>query len=210
MKYMKYVREHFGRSDFPTFGMNDLRVALKPMGITDAYLKRLVNHMLGSGELTRITKGQYTMHDDATVVGFAYRPFYYGLEDALRFRGLSMQGTNPLVLTARNVRRGVRQFKGRNYVVYRVQKRHFFGYTMERYTDFWIPVSDVEKTVIDIIYIQGPIRDELWPGILKKLNRKRLNEYLAGYEPGFRAKVLRMIKDASAMQRGKGISNMAY
>jgi len=203
MKYLKYVREHFGDSSFPTFSIGDLRTALVQRGIGDAYLKRLVNHMMKSGEITRITRGEYTLHGDATVAGFAFRPFYYGLEDALRIRGLSMQGTNPIVMTTRNVRRGVRQFQGRNYVVYRIQRMHFFGYTLEPYMDFWIPVSDLEKTVIDMVYLGGGIRDELWPGILKALDRKRLDEYLQRYEPWLKEKVHRLIRERSAKRGSK-------
>jgi predicted transcriptional regulator of viral defense system len=186
MKHVKDIRKRFANPSFPVFKASELRT----MGVGKKYSKRLLHLLLSKGEIARITRGIYTFHDDVTVVGFAFQPFYYGLEDALRIRRLSLQGTNPLVLTARNVRMGVRQFKGRNYVVYRVRKEHFFGYSLVKYGDFWIPVSDIEKTIIDMIYFDNGIRDELWPGLIKSMNIKNLNRYLKRYKPKFRERVL--------------------
>ena len=67
----------------------EIRTVLKLKGISDGYLKRMINYLLGKGELKRITSGIYTLHDDIMVAGFAFQPFYYGLESALTIRKLS-------------------------------------------------------------------------------------------------------------------------
>ncbi len=192
MKYIKYVREHFKDPKFPVFTLYDLRTALRLEGISDAYLKRLVNSLMKKEEITRITRGVYTFHDDVTVAGFAYRPFYYGMEDALSIRGLSEQGTNPYIMTTKNVRTGVRTFKGRNYVIRRIPERMFFGYELLQYYNFWIPVSDVEKSFIDMLYFEKNIRDELLAEIIPKISMSKLRDYLKGYDKSFSKKVIRL------------------
>ena len=64
--------------------------------------------------------------------------------------------------------------------------------------EFWIPVSDIEKTVIDMLYFDDYIRDELWPGILEQLEMERLNDYLKRYKKEFRGKMLKTIKEERA------------
>lgn len=194
MKYIDYVRGHFSDPGFPVFRLSDLRTVLRPRRISAAYLKRLVNYMMRAGELERITSGTYTMHDDITVVGFAFQPFYYGLENALTIRKLWEQGTNPVVVTPRKVRTGVRDFKGSNYVVQRIDKRLFFGYDLIRYSNFWIPVSDTEKTLIDFVYFRHYIREDVLRGLKRTLNSKKLESYLGSYSPEFKGRLVKVLK----------------
>lgn len=196
MKYINEIRKEFNSSNFPVFKIQDIKTILGIKGASDAYIRLLVYNMLKRGEIIRITRGIYTFHiDEATVAGFAYLPFYYGLEDALSERGISLQGTNPFIITTRNVRTGVRQFKGRNYLIKRIPAKYFFGYELVRYYDFWIPVSDVEKTVIDMIYFRYHISYELWPGIIEKLDKQKLQEYLKKYSKRFSDKVMSMCEN---------------
>ncbi|MGH2638685.1 MAG: type IV toxin-antitoxin system AbiEi family antitoxin domain-containing protein [Rhabdochlamydiaceae bacterium] len=191
---MKDVIRTFSKEEYPVFTINDVRMLLKGRGISDGYLHLLLHNLLKNGKITRISKGIYTFHDDAAVVGFGFEPFYYGLEDALRIRHLSGQGTNPTVLTTRTVRQGVRQFKGRNYVVKRIKAEHFFGYDLVKSSGFWLPVSDVEKTVIDTVYFKSQISVELWSNLSKKIDTKKLRGYLDRYnDPEFKKEVMERV-----------------
>jgi hypothetical protein len=194
MKYIRYVRERFSKPDFPAFSISDLKLFLKSKHISNDYLHLMVHNLMYNKELKRITGGIYTFHNDAIVVGFAFKPFYYGLENALSMRGLSDQGANYTVMTSRNVRAGIRNFQGRNYRIQKIKKEFMFGYGLINYGNFWVPVSDVEKTVIDMIYFDDHIRKELWPSILSSLNLKGLKEYLKAYKPAFRDKVMENIE----------------
>ncbi len=199
MKYINYVRNTFGANNFPVFTVTDLKVALGAMGISKDYLRLLIHNLLHKGEIKRITKGVYTAHDDATVVGFAYGSFYYGLENALSIRGFSDQSTNFVVLTPRNVRQGIRNFDGRNYLVKRLDSSFFFGYDLIRYGNFWVPVSDLEKTVIDMVYFDDFISPESWEIIKPKLDVKKLTLYLKKYDSKFRKKVLEEVRNHNAL-----------
>jgi predicted transcriptional regulator of viral defense system len=199
MKYTARIRKEFSKSNKPVFSSSEL----SSFGIGPKYKKRLLHLMLARGEIKRITRGEYTFHNDLDAVGFAFRPFYYGLEDALSIMKISDQGTNPIVITLKNVRQGVRDFYGRNYVVKRIPKEFFFGYVLVRHGSFFIPVSDLEKTIIDMVYFKQYIRDELWPGILKEIDMKRLNGYLKKYAPGFRKNVLELVRSHRRLRTRK-------
>ena len=194
MKYIRYVREHFSDPGFPVVKLSDLRTALKTKKIGDAYLKRLVNYLMNSGELKRITKGTYTLHDEMTVVGFAFQPFYYGLENALTIRKLWEQGTNPIVITPKKARTGIRKFGGSNYVVQRIGKKLFFGYELIKYYDFWIPVSDPEKTLLDFVYFKHYLRADVSKKLKCMIQKKKLTAYLKRYAPDFKRKFLETLK----------------
>lgn len=194
MKYIGYVREHFKDPKSPVVTLQELNIVLGIKGISPAYLKRLVNYMTKKKELKRITKGIYTMHDDITVVGFAFRPFYYGLENALTIRKLWEQAVNPVVITPRNVRQGTRSFEGSNYRLFRIKKGLFFGYDQVRYYNFWIPVSDYEKTLIDFVYFDHKLRDDVLAELKKKIDTRKLRSYLKLCGPSLRKKTLSTLK----------------
>ncbi|MCL5099961.1 MAG: type IV toxin-antitoxin system AbiEi family antitoxin domain-containing protein [Candidatus Marsarchaeota archaeon] len=194
MKYIRFVLEHFSDPGFPVATLTDIRTALKPKGISDAYLKRLINYLMHDGKLSRITKGVYTLHNDMTTVGFAFQPFYYGLENALTIRKLWEQGTNPVVITPRKVRTGLRTFLGNNYVVQRIDKELFFGYELVKYYDFWIPVSDIEKTLIDFVYFKHYLRKDVLKELKRTANREKLSGYLKAYAPRFKSLFAKAVK----------------
>lgn len=158
MSYPKRIRAEFGKR--ASFTSKDLGLFLSGSGISRAYLHLLLHNLMKNGELKRISRGVYTFREEAEVVGFGFPPFYYGLQEALSLRNLWEQETNPIVITPRRVRTGVRTFLGTNYVVRRITRRMFFGFEMMKYYDVWIPVSDAEKTLIDFVYFRLRLPDD--------------------------------------------------
>lgn len=181
MKYLAFVKENFDDPGFPVFRTRDLKAAPGLRGIKQNYLKRTINYLMHRHQIRRITRGTYTFHDDVSVAGFAFAPFYYGLENAMTLRKLWDLNTNPDVVTWRNVRTGARKSGGGNYSVHRISRRLFFGYDLVRYYDFWIPVSDCEKTLIDLAYFKHSIDEESLASFKKAIDRGRLDKYLKSY-----------------------------
>ena len=176
MKFMKQFTEEF--SNKPAFGTEEVRAFLKRRSASGGYHKLLIQNMLKSGRIYKITKGAYTFYDEVQYAGFAFYPFYYGLEDALSLRGLWEQETNPVIITPRKVRNGIRQFDSRNYLVRRIDRKMFFGYTMLEYGQFYIPVSDMEKTLIDLVYFNVRVPDEVISAMIENLNQETFSSYL--------------------------------
>ncbi len=191
MKYQKLLERLYGQ---PAFSITQLKTLLGTKKISKGYLHLLVHNLLARKKLKRITKGFYSFNGDAQVVGFAFQPFYYGLQDALSLRNLWEQETNPVVITPRKVRTGLRKFGESNYVVKRIERKMFFGYNMVKYGDFWIPVSDAEKTLIDFAYYNQPLDENTRKELRKKIDRKKLLEYLKKTPEKTREKTLSMLK----------------
>lgn len=192
MKYTDYLREHFANNY--VFTISELRVVFSAKKISNEYLRLIIHNLLSSGELKHITKGVYTFSDDVEVVGFAFKPFYYGLQEALSIRNLWEQETNPVVITPRKVRSGLRNFEGRNYLIRRVNRSLFFGFEMQKYGDLWIPVSDIEKTLIDFVYFREPLSRQALKEISRKIDRKKLDSYLKKSPLYMKRKVYQMLK----------------
>ena len=169
MGVVDVIRERFSKR--PAFSIQEVKKHTK-------HVHQVLHYLLKRGEVVRIAKGYYTFHRDVMVVGFAYFPYYYGLHEALSLYNLTEQETNPVVITPRKVRPGMRQFLGRNYVVRRISRPMFFGYTTMKYYDFHIYISDYEKTLIDFLYFKEPLRQDELEALLEKIEREKLKAYL--------------------------------
>ncbi len=193
MKYINKVRETLSGEGFPVFSISDLKVMLVSCGAKRNYSYTLLHNLIANKEVIRITRGMYTFHKEVRVVGFAFNPFYYGLEDALSIRGIWEQGANPVIITRKKIRTGTRKFIGRNYVLHKIDKRHFFGYELLKCGDLWIPVSDMEKTLIDFVYFKHYLREDVLKDIKKKVEMRKVKEYLESYDERFSRKVLKTL-----------------
>ncbi len=169
MKILKIIRERFSKK--PTFSIHEVKKYTKNANT-------LLNYLLQKGEIARITKGHYTFHKEIMVVGNAYFPYYYCLHEALSLYGLTEQETNPIIITPRKVRTGIRTFLGRNYIVKRIKREMFFGYTTLQYYDFYIYISDYEKTLIDFFYFREPLKEAELKRLLHVVDRSKIKEYL--------------------------------
>ena len=185
MKRVGKLREFAART--PVF---DTKSATRIIGDRD-YAQLLLNLLMRNGEIRRVTKGYYTVHEDPSLLVYCLKPAYLGLQDAMSFHNLWEQETNPIILTARKVRTGTRNVLGGNAIVRRISPRHFFGYEHLRQGDLLLPVSDIEKTFIDMAYFRE-IRKDMLPEFRRKMDRKKLKAYLKKYDRRFAGRVLRM------------------
>jgi len=176
VKYINAVREHFASR--PVFRIRDVKVFLNKQGASDAYIYLLVHNLVKRGEIKRLTRGIYTFRTEAEVTGFAFSPFYYGLQDALSFRKIWEQETNSIVITPRRVRSGQRTIAGAKTVVRRIDRRMFFGFDTIRFHDLYLPVSDVEKTLIDFLYFREPLRKDVLETMREQIRKDVLTSYL--------------------------------
>jgi predicted transcriptional regulator of viral defense system len=152
-----------------------------------------MNHLLKRGEVRRITKSYYTIREDPSLFVYCVKPAYIGLQDAMSFHNLWEQETSPIVITTRKVRRGVREVLGQNVVVRRISTKHFFGYDYLTSGDFLLPVSDVEKTLIDMVYFRE-MREDLVKKFRERVDRGKLRGYLKKYGDDFQERVFEILK----------------
>src|SRR3989344_1022643 len=158
------------------------------------YTKRMINYLIKKNVIKRITKGYYTNKEDNLISVLCFQPAYLGLQDALSFHNLWEQETIPVIITSKNIRIGIRKILGKNVMLRRINKRYFFGYDYHQYGNIALPYSNIEKTFIDLVYFKENIDKEVLKNIKRKLNRKKLNNYLKMYQMRFRRIMGRYLK----------------
>lgn len=156
-----------------------------------------MNYLAKRGEARRITRGYYTVHEDPALLVHCLKPAYLGLQDAMSLRDLWEQETVPIIITCRRVRCGLRKVMEQNVLVRRISKKYFFGYEYLERGGFFLPVSDIEKTLIDLVYF-GEMKSDLARLFRKRIDRKKLGAYLAKYPTRFASMVLDIVKNHSA------------
>jgi predicted transcriptional regulator of viral defense system len=171
----KEIKKHF--SERPFFKARDV-VAAFGKKASRGYVSLILSNLVKKGGLNRIGRGVYTFLNDSSASGFAFSPFYYGLQDALSIRGIWEQETNPVIITPRKTRQGTRQVMGTNVIVRRISPKMFFGYDIVQYHGIAVPVSDLEKTVIDFVCFREPIHPDVILEMKKRLRKDVLESYL--------------------------------
>ena len=150
MIYKKRFSEYFSRK--PMFTSNEAERYLSRYGAAEGYSKLLLHNMVKKNELLRLTKGVYTFSKNEAVSGYAFRPFYYGMEYALTIRKTWTQQSVPIVMTTTKANPGVRLVMGYKVIVRRINKKYFFGFDYVNYSNLFIPVSRPEKIILDFLY----------------------------------------------------------
>ncbi len=114
-----------------------------------------------------------------------YQPSYIGLESALSYYGLIPEAVFQInSITAKKTKRfetDTAQFTYRN-----IHRRFFWGYNLKRETNHAFFISDLEKTILDYLYLNPHLNDTAALEELRinkkhfqsRVNRRRLKKYL--------------------------------
>jgi predicted transcriptional regulator of viral defense system len=174
----------------PVFTSRDVELLVGDKG----YALLTLHNMAKRGELHRISRGFYSVRDDPVVSIFTLRPAYVGLQDALSLRELWEQETNVVLVTSGRAKPGVRSVMGARVVVHRIDSRYFFGFDYVRYQGgFFVPVSDLEKTLIDLVYFgESPGRTVLHE-LARKADRRVIARYLHPYSKAFVSRIWKVL-----------------
>ncbi|MCL4399172.1 hypothetical protein M1293_01500 [Candidatus Parvarchaeota archaeon] len=187
IKYLKEFKEHF--KDRVSFSIKEVEIFLGQYGASKSYARLMLHNLEKNGEIKRLKRGYYSFGENLDTVGFLFEPFYYGLQDALSLHGLWEQETNPVIITTRKVRTGLRNVLGRNVLVRRVKRSMFFGYEPKRVGNLFLPVSDIEKTLIDFVYFKLNLPGDILKKMIKRIDGKKMNEYLKNTNKYTKSKV---------------------
>lgn len=182
VKYLKEIAEFAKKS--AVFTARDINTIIRNWQYTYLLLHRSIKR----GLIKKLTKGFYTMHEEPVLLVHCFKPAYLGLQEALSLLDIWEQETNLVIITTRKVRVGLREVFGQNVVIRRIKPKYFFGFDYVKYGEFLIPVSDLEKTLIDFFYFKQPIDKKYLKIIKRKINRKKFLEYLMKYPAKFRRK----------------------
>jgi len=148
-----------------------------------AYAKTFIHGLKKKGEITNLRKGWYSFKSSPYLLTVALGKAYVGLGTAAFLHGAWNQIPNVTILSpsaSRRTRGGLRVIGGAKVAVRRISNKMYFGYERKFFDDIqeWIRVSDAEKTLIDLIYYDYPLADEIIPELEKIVDKKGLKKYL--------------------------------
>jgi len=197
VKYIKNIREFFKKT--PIANISSLKKFIRRKN--KDYIHLLIHNLIKNGEIKQITKGYYTVYEDPSLIVFCFKPSYLGLQNALSFHNLWEQETNPLVVTTRNVRIGLRETFGRNVLIKRISPKYFFGYDYYLDGDFYMPYSDIEKTFIDMVVFNQPLDNGVIKEFRKRIDRKKLRDYLIRYPKKLQDRILKKLNSKGGKKK---------
>jgi len=173
----------------PVIRVKDIELLVKSKGYSHLILHKLAE----KGEIKRITKGWYSSHEDPIISVFCFKPAYIGLQEALSFHELWEQETNVVIVTTKKVRTGIRKILDSNVILHRIKQKYFFGFDYLEYENFFIPLSDIEKTLIDLVYFNEIPGKDVLKEIKKRMDKEKLKRYLKRFPVKFRERVQSLI-----------------
>ncbi len=193
IKYLRDIENLFKKS--PVVNSDSLKIIIRNKNKKiKSYLKQLIRNLILKGKIKRLAKGYYTIFDDPILIVFCIKPSYLGLQNALSFHNFWEQETIPILITTRKVRQGLRKIFGINVLIRRINKKYFFGFNYYNENDFYLPYSDIEKTLIDLVYFKEKLNKETLENIRKNIDGEKLNYYLKFYPKKFRNLVLKLLR----------------
>jgi len=189
IKHIQKVRDYLKRTHVAHIQ------SIKNIIGNNEYAHLLIHHMLKKKEIYRIAKGWYSLSQDPTLAVFCFKPSYLGLQEALSIHNIWEQETNTIVITTQIVREGLRKINESNVIFKRLPPSLFFGIEYKRYGHIDVPVSDIEKTLLDMLYFKQPIDKETLRQFKKKIDVKKVKEYTKRFPTKVKKQVKKIIKN---------------
>jgi predicted transcriptional regulator of viral defense system len=196
---------------FKTFTLNDARILLseKKKGISDRTIRVTLSRMAKKHRIYKVTKGVFSLQKRDEFAGFAFTPFYYGGLAALMIGDLIDDQVKMEVMTTRPVKRSLLEIYGGSsrIVLHHIPKKYYFGFEDVRYGDIIVPISDPEKTLIDLFYYKSRMSIQDYAELLKAVKLRKLRDYLKVYDNHTKTTVLNFVKKYKRLAEGGKLDN---
>ncbi len=190
--HLEKIENLFEKS--PVVNFSSIKKIIRSNKKKSNYAGVLISNLLKKGKIKKIGKGIYTKNNEISLGVFAFAPSYLGLQSAVSYWGLWEQETIPIILTTKNVRRGIRKIMGANVLVRKINKKYFFGFNLEKEENFYLPYSDIEKTFIDLVVFKEKLSSQIIEKFKENINHKKLLNYLKKYPLHTRNFILKKLK----------------
>lgn len=147
------------------------------------YAKTFIHTLAERGRIVKLLKGWYTFKKSPYLITIPLGKAYIGLGTAAFLHGAWNQVPIVCVLSPNaslKARSGMRVVAGWNVLIKKISDKMYFGYEEKFFEDIeeWIRVSDIEKTLIDIVYYDYAFAGEIIPKLMEMASRKKLEKYI--------------------------------
>ena len=197
--------------NFRTFTFNDVRTVLaeKHKKISDKTIQVTLSRMAKRKRIYPIIKGVFSLERRDDIVGFAFTPFYYGGLAALMIRDMIDDQVRMEIMTTRRVKKSlVKVYNGISMVVvHHLPKKYYFGFNDMRYGNIEVPVSDPEKTLIDLFYYKERLSLQDYAEVLKSVKIGTLRKYLKLYDKRTKKMVTKFVRTYGPLAKSGKLSS---
>lgn len=188
--HLSKIEELFDKSPVVDFKSVERIIGKSKNG---SYAKLLLFNLLKTGKIKKIGKGVYTKHNELSLAVFSFKPAYLGLQNSLSHHNIWEQETIPVIITTKKVRRGIRSLMEGNVLLRNINKNYFFGIEYIQEGNFYLPYSDLEKTLIDMVVFDQKIDKEVLNKLKKRIDKNKLFVYLEKYSLNVKNRVLKTL-----------------
>lgn len=158
--------EHFKK--VPVFSLSDVNQLIESKN----YAKKFLKKMIKKDKVYKIKRDLYTLHNDPFLVAcFIKKPSYISCLSALSYHKEITQIPGKVFCITTKDNYNI-EF---NEKIEFIKTNHFFGYNLEKYEKFKIPIADIEKAIIDSI---GIVPLHLVEEAIPEINKKKIVDYL--------------------------------
>jgi len=194
-KYQKQIEALFNKS--PIVSYSSIERIIRQKKNTN-YTKQLVRNLILKDKIRKLSKGVYTSRNTPQLAVLSFKPSYLGLQDALSFHNLWEQETIPVIITSRKIRSGIRSIMGSNILIRKIDPKLLFGFDYLSDGEIYLPYSDIEKTLIDMVYFKEKLSEEAQNNIIRTINKKKLESYLKHYPKRTQEQVRKIIRNMAS------------
>ncbi len=176
-----------------TFTLGDAVRFLKARRkISRATTQVTLSRMVKNGRIYRVMKGVFSASNSVETAGFAFSPFYYGGLSALMIRDLIDDQVKMEVMTTKEVRKSnFKVFGNVDLIKHNIPNRYYFGFDEVHYGSGMVPVSDPEKTLIDLLYFKIRLSAQDYNQLIGAIDKAKLASYLKRYDVHFAQRAMR-------------------
>jgi len=157
---MRYLELKEKLKNFTIFSLSDIRK------IENNFDRRRLNEWQGKGYIKKLRRGYYIFSNTFLneevlflIANKLYSPSYVSSEMALSFYGLIPEGvyhvTSISTLKTENFKTPIAEFSYRM-----VKPELFFGYQLVRVGNQQYKIAEIEKTVLDFLYLNPQMSDQ--------------------------------------------------
>ena len=210
MKMTDELLERF--KNWPTFTALDAYRYIKKVrkSTTRTGIQVTLFRLVRDGRLHRVAKGVFSLRDNAEYAGFAFSPFYYGGLSALMIRDLIDDQVKLEIMTTKAVRKShMALFDGSvEVIMHHISSARYFGFDMVAYGGIEVPVSNPEKTLIDLFYYGIRLSIQDYSELLRTVSRETVRGYLKAYDKHTATAVLNFIKKYKGLADSGRLRNL--
>ena len=188
---MRFFKIKEKLKDYAVFSLSDIRKLDKSKNI----LRRMYEWQ-GKNYIRRICKTFYILNNLEIneqilflIANKIYEPSYISLESALNFYGLIPELVPNITSVTTKKTQMFNTEKG-SFIYKKIKLDLFFGYKLIRYENWEYKIADLEKAILDFLYLNPSLKTESdfselridKKTLRKQTNKKKFNLYLKQYD----------------------------